>query len=136
MTQLALATRLAESAYLKHLERVSEMADKEYGDTYATVAMLHDLLEDCPQWNKESLLDLFDDEVVDAVVALTKPKDKNYEKYIEQVSNNQIARAVKLYDLLDNMDISRLKKIDEGTWKRLQKYHKAYHKLMLDDCDE
>ena len=38
---------------------------------------------------------------------------------------NPIAKAVKLADLADNMDMSRIKEPTEKDYKRLEKYKKA-----------
>lgn len=42
---------------------------------------------------------------------------------------NPIAVKVKINDLLDNMDVSRLKELNEGDMMRLNKYLKACQKL-------
>ena len=42
---------------------------------------------------------------------------------------NPLGRAVKLHDLEDNMDISRLEQVTEKDFDRLNKYIKAYRYL-------
>lgn len=98
-----------------------------------TVAYLHDTAED----TKLTYVDLFvldfSDKIVNAVVALTKEKYEKYEDYLKTVKKNELARAVKLSDLTNNMDLSRLKEITEVDKKRLEKYKKAYKYLKEQD---
>ena len=117
--------------YVEHLYRV---ADKLKGETHIeqdlqTVALLHDLLEYCPEWNCDSLRCLFHEEIVDAVLLLTKKPNQEYEKYIEALATDEYARRVKMADLEDNMDIRRLHSLGEKDFQRLQKYLKAYNYL-------
>ena len=97
------------------------------------VAYLHDTAED----TKLTYVDLFvldfSDKIVNAVVALTKEKYEKYEDYLKTVKKNELATAVKLSDLTNNMDLSRLKEITEVDKKRLEKYKKAYKYLKEQD---
>ena len=47
-------------------------------------------------------------------------------KYIKKIATDEIAIKIKMSDLKDNMDISRLDKIKDEDIARLKKYHKAY----------
>lgn len=97
------------------------------------VAYLHDTLED----TELSYLDLmvleFSDKVINAVMFLTKDKKERYEDYLKRVKANELATTVKLSDLTNNMDLSRLKEITEVDKKRLEKYKKAYKYLKEQD---
>ena len=63
--------------------------------------------------------------------ALTVLYDReNYEHFIARIKGNLLAVRVKLNDLKDNMDITRLSSITEEDMKRLNKYLKAYHSLL------
>lgn len=68
--------------------------------------------------------------VLTAVIALTRKEGESYMTYIKRLAENEDARIVKLYDLQDNMDITRLKKLSKEDFARLQKYLKAYHFLV------
>lgn len=136
MTQEELALRIAESAfeekydkagvpYIKHLTRV---ASHFKGGQYIC-AILHDLLEDCPQWTEGTLRNIFSSGVVDVIVCLTKLKNESYDDYINRVSNERWALEIKVKDLLDNMDITRLDIINDKDVERLKKYHNAWLKL-------
>ena len=97
------------------------------------VAYLHDTLED----TELSYLDLmvlgFSDKVINGVIFITKDKKEKYEDYLVKVKSNELSRAVKLSDLTNNMDLSRLKEITEVDKKRLEKYKKAYKYLKEQD---
>ena len=91
------------------------------------VAILHEIVED----SDVTLADLsveheFPEEIVRAVEAITYVKGEDYPDYIVRVSRNKIATAVKLADLRDNMDITRLPKLVDSDYRRLLKYHAAY----------
>ncbi len=113
--------------YLGHLYRVSQ---KFEGTSTIIVALLHDLLEDCKDWNEEKLRKEFNSEICDAVVCLTKVPNEAYPDYIERVKSNRTAMLVKIADLEDNMDIKRLPELDEQCLKRLQKYHRTWKELL------
>jgi hypothetical protein len=51
--------------------------------------------------------------------------------FIERVAKDPIAIRVKLNDLLDNMDITRLNELNEKDLNRLNKYLRAYRKLIV-----
>ena len=53
--------------------------------------------------------------------------------FFRAVKSNELATAVKLSDLTNNMDLSRLKQITEVDKKRLEKYKKAYKYLKEQD---
>jgi len=88
------------------------------------IAYLHDSLEDTPLTSKE-LLKVFDKDIVKAIKVLTKPKNVNYLTYIRNVKTNSLAKEVKLSDLRNNSDLSRLPKITEKDLQRKEKYEKA-----------
>ena len=97
------------------------------------VAYLHDIIEDTNLTYLDLFVLDFSDKIVNAVLALTKDKKIKYEDYLKYVKKNELARAVKLADLTNNMDLSRLKEINEVDKKRLEKYKKAYKYLKEQD---
>lgn len=113
-------------SYISHLKRVSVWFHHE---EYVVVSLLHDLLEDCPEWDEKTLRLEFSSKIVDAIVCLTKIKGEPYSSYLNRVKSNEISIRVKIKDLEDNMDIKRLKEITDKDLKRLQKYHKAWLEL-------
>ncbi len=102
--------------------RVKELTTRQ-------VALLHDVVED----TEVTLNDLrqfgYTDEVIEAVELLTHGPQDDYETYIEQIARNPIAREVKLADLADNLDVTRLSRITEATERRLARYRRAVARL-------
>lgn len=123
--------------YIGHLIRVANGVQyPSYSSIILTienlvvVCLLHDLLEDT-DWSQEDLRKEFPDYIVDAVVALTKFDGRSsYDDYIDGVMGNELATYVKLSDLKDNMDVTRLPILGDYEIKRLKKYHGTYLKLI------
>ncbi len=92
-------------------------------------AILHDVVEDT-EVTMDDLYNMgFKKEVIDALKLLTHRKDVEYMDYIKNISNNNIARKVKLADLEHNSDISRIDKKSKKDYDRLDKYKKAIEYL-------
>lgn len=94
------------------------------------VGVLHDVVEDT-EWTFEMLAaEGFSDEIIEALRCVTKfSENEPYDKFIARVKTNQLAVAVKINDLSDNMDIRRLPYLSDKDVKRLKKYLKAYKQL-------
>ena len=116
--------------YIYHPIHVAEQMTDEVS---TVVALLHDTLEDT-NTTKEELLNLgFSSDIVEAIQLLTKPEDMDYLEYVKLVSDNDIARNVKIADLKHNSDLSRLDDIKEKDKIRVEKYKKALDILKLID---
>jgi (p)ppGpp synthase/HD superfamily hydrolase len=92
-------------------------------DSARIVAVLHDVAEDS-EWTVESLdakFGLTTDEQA-ALRLLTHGDDEDYATYIERVATSPLARAVKLADLRDNLDVTRLEEVTDRDAKRITKY--------------
>jgi (p)ppGpp synthase/HD superfamily hydrolase len=112
--------------YFNHCYRVSRRVPQPL----AIPALLHDLLEDCPEWTEQRLLlEGLDSHHLDVIKILTHNPEDSYEEYIEKISKDFRAIEIKLADLRDNMDITRLSSLSSKDLERLQKYHRAYRKL-------
>ena len=113
--------------YILHPFRVMERGKTE---TEKICGVLHDVVEDS-DWTLEALENEgFSSEVISTLRCVTKKsEDEDYDKFIDRIIQNPIAVRVKINDLLDNMDITRLKELNEWDLKRLNKYLKAYWKL-------
>ena len=57
-------------------------------------------------------------------------KDENYDDYIDRISHNEFAIEVKIADLEDNMDMSRIKNPTDKDYERVNKYYEAREKLL------
>lgn len=121
-------TDKAGEPYIFHLKRVAaQFSEDEY---LFVIALLHDLLEDCPEWDYEKLIEEFPVGICNAVKDLTKKEGESYEDYLGRVSANNLARQVKLSDLKDNMNLTRFRReLTENDLARVRKYHNAYLRL-------
>lgn len=135
------AIKIAEKAHRKQVDKYGVpyinhvMRVMEYGKTLdeKIVGVLHDLIEDCPDYSYEFLRkEGFSEQHIFAIQCLTKnSKDENYDEFIKRTEKSPLAISVKLNDLRDNMDIRRTNKLlTEKDIKRLNKYLKAYHYLI------
>lgn len=88
------------------------------------VAVLHDILED----TATSVTDLrslgFDENIIHAVLAVTKQDGESRFQAVQRTVKNPIACEVKLADLRDNMDLSRLQQITRKDLIRYKQYQK------------
>lgn len=117
----------AGADYILHPLRVMQRGETEIEKI---CGLLHDVVED----GGVTFADLkdagFSDEVIEVLKCLTKAQeDEDYGKFMDRVLLNPVAVKVKLNDLLDNMDITRLNELNENDVNRLNKYLKAYRKL-------
>ena len=93
------------------------------------VAYLHDSIEDT-NLDLNSLNNAFDKEIIEAISVITKDRKIDYIKYIKSVKSNQLAKKVKIADLKNNSDLSRLSTVTEKDLQRIEKYKKALNILM------
>lgn len=94
------------------------------------VAVLHDVLED----TDTTIVDLislgFSQNVIDAVDALTKRPHETRIEAAYRAVKNPIARVVKLADVADNMDLSRISQPTTRDLLRLEEYKQVQHILL------
>jgi (p)ppGpp synthase/HD superfamily hydrolase len=100
------------------------------GEPDRLVALLHDVIEDSPEWTSARLRqEGFPEPVIRAVEALTKRDGEPYHALIERAASDPVARRVKLADLEDNMMQTRIARPGEGDRERLERYRRAYTRL-------
>ena len=89
------------------------------------VALLHDVVED-EYDTMENIVNTFwlDKEQAEALDAITRRKTERYFDYIERVKRNEMAKAIKLADLEEN--IKRSTNDIPNRWGLLRRYAKAY----------
>ena len=117
----------AGKPYYGHLIRVSQDV---FTGKRKIVALLHDIVEDTDTTPEYLLQQGFPSEIVEAVDAISHREDESYEDFIDRVDQNPLATTVKISDLEDNMNIFRLTEITEEDRLRLNKYLKAWRKLV------
>lgn len=99
--------------YIEHPAAVASRAPKSPESQAA--AWLHDVLEDT-ELTRDDLLDRgIPESIVVAVEALTKQEGLSYEKNLRRVASNEIARGVKVADMLSNL-------ADSPTKNQIRKY--------------
>ena len=119
-------TDKAGKPYILHPIRVSERCNTV---EEKIVALLHDVIEDTEITPTSLLSEGFPEYIVEAILSVTKQENENYDDFVKRCSANSIGKAVKIHDLEDNMDITRLKELSENDLERLNKYLKAYYYL-------
>lgn len=93
-------------------------------------AVLHDVIEDT-KVTFEDLKSLgFSDEIVNALDCLTKRGGESYDDFISRVLPNELACQVKLADLMDNMDLTRIQNPCEKDEVRIQRYKLAAERIL------
>lgn len=105
--------------YIYHPLHIAEqMRDEET----VLVALLHDVLEDTSV-SAEQIRDMFGDRICEAVQVLTRRPGEDYFEYIGKVSECELARRVKLFDIEHNLDMSRL---GDGAYEASQRRAEVY----------
>lgn len=116
--------------YILHPLRVMMAMDNEQE---MTAAVLHDVVEDS-KWTLERLRgEGFSAEILEVIDALTRRKDESYQEYASRAGAQPVARKIKLADLRDNMDITRLVELTDESIQRLRQYHTTWQMLKQDE---
>ena len=93
------------------------------------VGWLHDTVEDTGLALDE-VRERFGAEIADAVDAVTRRDGEAWEAYLMRVKANPLARQVKISDLIDNSNLSRLDEVGLRDVERQAKYNRALRFLM------
>lgn len=95
------------------------------------VAVLHDVVEDTEFAIAEGGLveEGIDRALAKEVMILSRVPGELYDDFIERVATSPLATKVKIADLLDNCDITRLDCLTHSSAARLMRYHKALNRL-------
>ena len=113
--------------YIHHPIRVMHAMSN---DQEKIVAILHDVVEDS-DWTFERLKEEgFEDSVIESLRCVTKySEEEDYQEFIKRAATNKIATKVKMADIEDNLDLSRLGTLTEKDLTRIEKYKKALKHL-------
>ena len=134
MSSLERAIMIAAVAHEGHLDeanepyllRVLRVMLKMDDHQNRIVAALHGVVDDNPRWSLERLRgEGFSERIVQAVDSLSRRPGEFYETFIERVSRDPVARLVKIADLEEQSDLSRLPEPSEEDFERLEKYQRA-----------
>lgn len=144
---LALAIQIAATAHVKQLDqgknayilhplRVMQNLALKDDPELQQIAILHDVIEDCPEWTIQRLREAgFSERVLDALLLMTKSQadydagEEGYYNYIRRMFSNLDAMLVKISDLADNSELSRMKDVRDKDIARTMKYMKSYAML-------
>ena len=108
--------------YIGHVERV---AARVKSDDEKCVAWLHDVLEDTDMLPEEEMRREFGNAITDGVLSVTHRDGENYEEFVRRAGKNPLGRAVKIADLIDNSNLSRLEEVTLTDVQRQRKYNDA-----------
>jgi len=108
--------------YIFHPAHVAEQMNTE---EETAAALLHDVVEDTDVTLEQLAREGFPPPVVEAVRLLTYEAGTDYMDYVERLKDHPVARAVKLADLAHNSDISRMGRLTEKDYERLEKFRRA-----------
>lgn len=112
----------ANAPYILHPLRVMlNVPDIEH----KIVAVLHDILEDTATTIDELYRLGFQTHLIDAIIALTKQEGESRIQAAQRTVQNPIARVVKLADITDNMDLSRIQSPTMKDFERLKEYQQV-----------
>ena len=131
----------AGNLYVLHPLRVMMNLDTE---DEKIVGVLHDVVEDCEGWTWDRLRsEGFSEKIIDALLSVSKTPDEeaefkrlkgtdtedavrsHYFAFIKRAAANQIGRKVKIADIEDNLDVSRIADPTADDKLRIDRYRTA-----------
>ncbi|MBC7337968.1 MAG: GTP pyrophosphokinase [Clostridia bacterium] len=116
----------AGAPYILHPLRVM-LSSREPLEMIAGV--LHDVVEDSGIALEQLRTAGYPADVIEALDALARRPGENYGDYLARVKANPLALRVKLADLRDNLDESRIPEPSEDDRRLWQKYRRALQEL-------
>ena len=116
----------AGQPYVTHPERV---AGRLTEDAEKVVGWLHDTVEDTGL-TLEEVEALFGADTARAVDAVSRRAGESWDDYLLRVKAEPVARKVKISDLIDNSNLSRIPSVTLRDVERQAKYNRALQFLM------
>ncbi len=117
----------AGEPYILHPLRV--MLSRENG-IERICAVLHDVVEDSEITFDDLCKEGFSEEIITVLDCLTNRNGESYDEFIYRILKNETACHVKLADLCDNMNLSRIENPNEKDEARMKKYSEAAERIM------
>ncbi len=112
----------AGQPYILHPLRLMMHLDDEIE---MIAALLHDVIEDS-DFTENNLKEAgIPEEAIEIVGYLTKKTGEDYDAFIKRISAHKKATRVKIKDIEDNMNLSRIDTVGEVDLERVAKYHKS-----------
>ncbi len=116
----------AGQPYVSHPERV---AGRLKTDEEKVVGWLHDTVEDTGL-SLEAVETQFGPDTARALDAISRRPDEAWDDYLIRVKADPVARNVKISDLIDNSNLSRIPRVTLRDVERQAKYNRALAFLM------
>ena len=114
-------------AYILHPISVMMRVDTE---EEKIVAVLHDVVEDTDWTFDELRKEGFSETIIEALNSVTKySESEDYEQFVQRALENDIGRRVKIADLRENLDVTRIGELSEKDRQRINKYKRALKTL-------
>jgi len=142
MSNLGRAIAIAASAHQDQLDKNGipyilhpiRLMLKMESEEQMIAAILHDVIEDT-EWTLDQLhAEGFSKRIIDLVDLLSRREPESYAEFIERLRADPVAIKIKLADLEDNMDLTRLPEITKKDISRLKRSH--HHWLILREDDQ
>lgn len=99
------------------------------------VAILHDIVEDTKVTLEYLRKEGFDEEIVLAVDALTRRNEETYDEFLYRIKQNELATRVKIEDIKQNMDLTRIPNPNKNDISRVKKYRRALEILTTENYE-
>jgi len=112
--------------YILHPLRIMFQMDTT---TEMIVAVLHDVVEDTGVTLYDLKMEGFNSEVIEAIESVTNKTGEAYDDFILRAGSNPIGYKVKMADLYDNLNLSRISNPKQKDYDRLSRYEKAVKTL-------
>lgn len=112
--------------YILHPLRVMLTRDNELE---RICAVLHDVVEDSKITFDDLRNEGFSEEVITVLDCLTNREGEDYDGFIDRILKNKTACKVKLADIEDNMDMTRIPHPSPKDLERLLKYQRAHQRI-------
>lgn len=119
-----------DKAGLPYFHHVVRVMNSVITPLHKTLALMHDLLEDTKVGEDDLFRMGFDFELIGKLRKLTRQEGQSYSEYIDGIIEDFDCSIVKLADLRDNMDLTRLAELSDHDIKRTKKYHKAFQRIL------
>jgi (p)ppGpp synthase/HD superfamily hydrolase len=100
-------------------------------DEERIVAVLHDVVEDGGVSLEDLRREGFSEALLRGIDAVTRRRGESYDATVERAGRDRLARTVKLADLRDNADLSRIAEPSAEDFARVAKYWGAIERLEL-----
>lgn len=108
--------------YILHLMKLMIQCSDEQE---MITCVIKDVINDSDITSYELVSHGFSHSIVEAVECLTRHDDESFEAFVERIANNEIARKIKIKEIRDNLDLTRLSYLSSRDLVNIGKYHEA-----------